>query len=130
MTQKAPVFKKIIQDYLHRVTRIETREKVAASLGVTIARDGYRVPFFQEMYTVAGDIVYDCRRQKRQPCSSGHSLPISASLSRDAVGRHQSGNVQGFSGRGALCGRVPQYRGATHCQRLRPRSASFAATQC
>jgi hypothetical protein len=59
MTQKAPVFEKIIQDYLQRITRIETREKVAASLGVTIAGDGYRVPFFQETYTVAGDRVCD-----------------------------------------------------------------------
>lgn len=57
MTHKAPVFEKIMQDYLHQVTCIANREKVAASLGATISEGIYRISFFDEIYTVSSNSV-------------------------------------------------------------------------
>lgn len=59
MTEKAPVFDKIIKDYLHRIALIEVKEQVGASLGITVMDDRYRIPFFNRIYTVATDKIVE-----------------------------------------------------------------------
>ena len=71
MTNNAPVFEKIIQDYLHQITTIANKEDVAASLGAIISGDGYRVPFFDEIYTVSSNRVY-----KADGRSASHGVAV------------------------------------------------------
>jgi hypothetical protein len=59
MTGKAPVFNKIIKDYLLQVTLIEAKEEVGASLGITVVDDGFKVPFFRRNYAVTTDRIVD-----------------------------------------------------------------------
>lgn len=59
MSDKAPVFAKIMNDYLHQVALIETKEKIATSLGITVITDGYRIPLFDGTYTITTDGVSD-----------------------------------------------------------------------
>jgi hypothetical protein len=40
MTERAPVFDKIMKDYLRQVALIEAKEKIGASLGITVMTDG------------------------------------------------------------------------------------------
>lgn len=59
MTDKAPVFAKIMKDYLQQVSRIEAKETVAATLGISVIPDGYRIPFFCGTYSVTTDRIVD-----------------------------------------------------------------------
>ncbi len=59
MTEKAPVFDKIMKDYLHQVALIEAKKEVGASLGITVMNDGYTIPFFNSRYTITTDSIID-----------------------------------------------------------------------
>lgn len=59
MTEKAPVFDKIIRDYLHQIALIEAKDKVGASLRITVINDRYRIPFFNQTYTITTDKIVD-----------------------------------------------------------------------
>lgn len=59
MTQKAPVFDKIMNDYLHQVAGIEARQGIGSSLGITVIDDGYKIPFLNSTYTITTDSVID-----------------------------------------------------------------------
>lgn len=59
MTEKAPVFDKIMKDYLCQVALIEAKEEVGTSLGIRVMNDGYTIPFFNRTYTVTTDRIID-----------------------------------------------------------------------
>jgi hypothetical protein len=59
MTEMAPIFEKIIKDYLFQVASISTKEEIAASLGISILDDGYRIPFFSQPYSIKTDRIID-----------------------------------------------------------------------
>ncbi|MFH0781636.1 MAG: DUF3786 domain-containing protein [Pseudomonadota bacterium] len=59
MTEKAPIFNKIIKEYLLQVAHIEAKDEVGASLGISFADDGFKIPFFHRTYTVSTDRIVD-----------------------------------------------------------------------
>jgi hypothetical protein len=59
ITQKAPVFDKIMKDYLHQVALIENKKGMCISLGITVTNDGYKIPFFNRTYTITTDRIID-----------------------------------------------------------------------
>lgn len=59
MSQRAPVFAKIINDYLAQIAGIDDRGHVCSALGISAGDDGYRIPFFQRTYTVGPDRIVD-----------------------------------------------------------------------
>lgn len=59
MTEKAPVFDKIMKDYLHQVALIEDKKEVGASLGIAVSNDGYTIPFFNSTYSITTDKIID-----------------------------------------------------------------------
>ena len=71
MTEKSPVFDKIMNDYLYQVARIEDREGIAALLGITIVNDGYTIPFFNSTYTITTDRILGSDGK-----SAGHSIAV------------------------------------------------------
>ncbi len=71
MTEKAPVFDKIIKDYLRQVALIEAKEEMAASLGVSVINDGYTIPFFKNTYTITTDRIIDADGE-----TAGHAIAV------------------------------------------------------
>ncbi len=59
MTEKAPVFAKIIKDYLLQVALIEAKGDIGGLLGITVRDDGLRIPFFNRTHTVTTDRIVD-----------------------------------------------------------------------
>lgn len=59
MTEKAPVFKKIIKDYLLQVSSMKAKKEIGASLGISDLDDGYRIPFFNQTYSLTSDRIVD-----------------------------------------------------------------------
>ncbi len=59
MPEKAPVFEKIITDYLHQVASIKATREVEASLGITARDCRYRIPFFNKTMMITTDRIYD-----------------------------------------------------------------------
>lgn len=55
MTEIAPVFARIIEDYLNQVRNISEKEKTAASLAITATAKGYTIPFFYRDFSIADD---------------------------------------------------------------------------
>ena len=59
MTARAPVFDRILSDYLVRVTRLDRIESRCKALGVAWDKDCYRIPFFNREYTITADAIVD-----------------------------------------------------------------------
>lgn len=59
MAEKAPVFDKIIDDYLHQVAGIAAKQEVAETLGISVVYEGFRIPFFSREYTVSNRRIHD-----------------------------------------------------------------------
>lgn len=55
MTEIAPVFARIIEDYLDQVRDIAEKEETAASLGISTTAKGYTIPFFYRDFAIATD---------------------------------------------------------------------------
>ena len=71
MTEKAPVFDKIMKDYLHQVALIENKGGISASLGITVTDDGYKIPFFNRTYTITPDRIIDADGKP-----AGHAIAV------------------------------------------------------
>jgi hypothetical protein len=67
MTSKAPVFEKIYQDYLARVTGLELTEKQDL-LGIRMEAQTVFIPFFNETFTITPRDIRD-RKGRRPPHS-------------------------------------------------------------
>ncbi len=59
MTNKAPVFEKIVEDYLLQIAAHEAKEEVAQSLEIDVADGRYRIPFFHRAYMIGTDRIVD-----------------------------------------------------------------------
>lgn len=59
MTEKAPVFEKIIKDYLLQVAGLEARGHIGSALGIAVTNGGFTIPFFNRTYTIATDWIVD-----------------------------------------------------------------------
>ena len=55
MTRRAPVFDQIMQDYLMQVAGLDDRARRGEVLGITILKNGFRVPFFDRAFTITGE---------------------------------------------------------------------------
>jgi len=64
MTEKTPVFEKIMKDYLLQVASIEEKEAIGTLLQITVIDDGYRIPFFNQTYTITPDRIIDADGKK------------------------------------------------------------------
>jgi hypothetical protein len=59
MTEKSPVFEKIVGDYLLQIAALKAKEKIAKSLEIDVINDGYRIPFFHRTYMIETDRIVD-----------------------------------------------------------------------
>jgi hypothetical protein len=59
MSEKSPVFEKIMKDYLHQVALIENKKGICVSLGITATNYEYIIPFFNRTYTITADRIID-----------------------------------------------------------------------
>jgi len=59
MTQKAPVFNKIIEDYLLQIATMDNTANIGKILGVAIEAGQYRIPFFHKQFVISVDKIAD-----------------------------------------------------------------------
>jgi len=59
MTERAPVFDKIIADYLQQVAALDDRARLIDTLGVETTQNGFTVPLFNQSITVTPDGIFD-----------------------------------------------------------------------
>ncbi len=64
MQSEAPVFKKILNDYLAEVAALDLTEK-SELLGIEVDGKTVRIPFFNDWYTITPEAITD--RQGRRP---------------------------------------------------------------
>jgi len=61
MTERAPVFDKIIADYLQQVAALEDRARLSGTLGIETNPNGFTVPLFNQSITVTPDGIFEER---------------------------------------------------------------------
>ncbi len=59
MVERAPVFDRIINDYLRQVTTLEGGTRLTDILGVSTTRDGFTVPLFDQTIVVRSSGISD-----------------------------------------------------------------------
>ena len=59
MTERAPVFDRIMADYLQQVAILEDRERLSKTLGIESTPNGFTVPLFNQHITVTPDGIMD-----------------------------------------------------------------------
>jgi hypothetical protein len=59
MTPKAPVFDKIVADYLRQIAGLDNTSRYGEILGITRPNGGYRMPFFDRWFTISADRIAD-----------------------------------------------------------------------
>ncbi|BBO77627.1 hypothetical protein DSCW_50440 [Desulfosarcina widdelii] len=73
MTERAPVFDKIIADYLQQVAALEDRACLSDTLGIDATQDGFTVPLFNQSITVTQDGIFN---ENNEPPSHAASVLV------------------------------------------------------
>jgi len=61
MTERAPVFDKIIADYLQQVAALDDRARLSGTLGIETNPNGFTVPLFNQSISVTPDGIFEER---------------------------------------------------------------------
>jgi hypothetical protein len=71
MTERAPVFERIIADYLQQVAALEDGARLRDALGIETTDSGFTVPLFNQCITVTPDRIFD---ENNEPPSHSASV--------------------------------------------------------
>jgi hypothetical protein len=71
MTERAPVFDKIIADYLQQVAALNDGARLSDTLGIETNQNGFTVPLFNQSITVTPDGIFD---ENNEPPSHSSSV--------------------------------------------------------
>jgi len=59
MPQRAPVFDRIIKDYLQQVSNLRDRSGLSAALGIIADQKSFTIPLFNQSITITDDTIID-----------------------------------------------------------------------
>lgn len=71
MEQRAPVFDKIIEDYLLRIATLDNTAHISETLRVAIEAGQYRIPYFHKRFVISADKIADEKGSK-----PGHATSV------------------------------------------------------
>ncbi len=70
MAKRAPVFNKIIEDYLLQIATLNNTTRIGEILGVTIEAGQYRIPHFHKRFVIGADKIADEKGSKPSHATS------------------------------------------------------------
>lgn len=73
MTERAPVFDKIIADYLQQVLALDDQARLSGTLGVETNPNSFTIPLFNQSITITPDEIFD---ENNEPPSHAASVLV------------------------------------------------------